>query len=293
LTEDRVQFAAMRLTPAGRIRFGNSEPAALAVAAGLAAWSTHPLSTAVAEAGKLGGKAAAEMLFTEVEEATGQGLQARDAQGCIWRLGSAAWVGGGASDAVEGPVWLACSGQALAVLQFEERLRPDAAQALQALQAAGVRVTILTGDTPERAQALAARIGRVEVVAGATPEAKLQSLSAAQAAGRRVAMVGDGINDAPVLARADVSLAMGQGALVSRSQADAVITSNQLNDVVRARLSARRTVRIIRQNLAWAAAYNGVAIPLAVAGWLPPWAAGLGMAGSSLLVVLNALRAAR
>jgi Cu2+-exporting ATPase len=131
------------------------------------------------------------------------------------------------------------------------------------------------------------------VVAGATPEVKLQALTAAQAAGRRVAMVGDGINDAPVLARADVSLAMGQGALVSRGQADAVITSNLLGDVVRARLSARRTVRIIRQNIAWAAAYNAVSIPLAVVGWLPPWAAGLGMASSSLLVVLNAMRAAR
>jgi Cu2+-exporting ATPase len=293
LTEDRLRYTALRLTPAGSERFGASELAALAAAAGLAAWSTHPLSMAVVEAGKQRGEPVTETVFGEFEEVAGQGLQARDAQGCVWRLGSAAWVGGSPIDALEGPVWLACAGQALAVLQFEERLRPDAAQALQALQTAGMRVTILTGDTPERARALAARIGIADVVAGATPEAKLQALSAAQAVGRRVAMVGDGINDAPVLARADVSLAMGQGALVSRSQADAVITSNQLNDVVRARLSARRTVKIIQQNLVWAAAYNLVSIPLAVIGWLPPWAAGLGMASSSLLVVLNALRAAR
>ncbi len=297
LTEDQPQWTALQLTPAGRVFFNASEAAALASAAGLAAWSTHPLSAALVAAGRQASGPDGAVAFAGIEEVPGQGLQARDMQGRTWRLGSAAWVGQhaglDAKWARDAPVWLACEGQPLAGLQFAESLRPDAAQALQALQAAGVRVTILTGDTPERAQALAVRIGVQDVVAGATPEAKLQALSAAQAAGRRVAMVGDGINDAPVLARADVSLAMGQGALVSRSQADAVITSNRLGDVVRARDSARRTVRIIRQNLAWAAAYNAVAIPLAVLGWLPPWAAGLGMAGSSLLVVLNALRAAR
>jgi Cu2+-exporting ATPase len=294
LTEDKPQWTALTLTPAGLRWFAASEPAALAVAADLAAWSTHPLSAALVEAQAQAVQRAAPMPFCDIEETPGQGLQARDAQGRLWRLGSAAWAGCTAlHDATDAAVWLACNGQPLAGLQFEERLRPGAAEALQALQAAGLRVTILTGDTPDRAQALAARIGVADVVAGATPEAKLRALIDAQAAGRRVAMVGDGINDAPVLARADVSLAMGQGALVSRGQADAVITSNRLGDVVRARISARRTVRIIRQNIAWAAAYNAVSIPLAVIGWLPPWAAGLGMASSSLLVVLNALRASR
>jgi len=220
-------------------------------------------------------------------------LRALDEDGQEWRLGSAAWVQPGLAVAGDSAVWLGCAGTAVAGFDFEESLRSDVHSALGSLQADGVRVTVLTGDTAQRAAALAARITILDVMAGATPEGKLKAVRQAQASGRRVAMVGDGINDAPVLALADVSLAMGQGALVSRSQADAVVTSNQLTDIVRARNTAKRAVSIVRQNLVWAAAYNAVCIPLALLGFLPPWAAGLGMASSSLVVVLNALRASR
>jgi P-type Cu2+ transporter len=181
----------------------------------------------------------------------------------------------------------------LAGYRFDETVREGAAQAVAALREAGVRLTLLSGDAPARAARLAERLGIAEVVAQATPEAKLAALAAAQRPGVPVGMVGDGVNDAPVLARADVSLAMGQGALVARAQADAVVVSNRPLDIVRARATARKAMRIVRQNLGWAALYNALAIPFALTGALPPWAAGLGMAGSSLLVVLNALRAGR
>ena len=288
LTHDRLVCSAVQLTDAGKAELGTSD-AARAVAAGLAAWSMHPLSQALAQSptSNSGGGA-----WTGVAEARGQGLRGTDPQGRAWKLGSRAWVDGQEQADAEGRVWLGCEGQAFASFEFEEALREDAAAAVRALREAGLRVTLLTGDRPERAQALASRIGFDGVVAGATPEAKLAAVAQAQAAGARVAMVGDGINDAPVLMRADVSLAMGQGALVARSGADAVITSNRLVDLAGARRTALRSVAIVKQNLIWAAVYNGVAIPLALVGWLPPWAAGLGMASSSLLVVVNAMRAA-
>jgi Cu2+-exporting ATPase len=191
---------------------------------------------------------------------------------------------------------------------FEEAMRPDARAAVDALRAQGLDVVLLSGDRVSRAQHMAEqlgssdpapeasgnhRLGRLSVIGGATPESKLIEVANAQAQGLKVAMVGDGINDAPVLARADVSFAMGQGALVARAQADAVVASNRLGDLVVAYGTAKQCMRVIRQNILWAASYNAACIPLAVLGWLPPWAAGLGMATSSLLVIFNSMRLAR
>jgi Cu2+-exporting ATPase len=219
-------------------------------------------------------------------------VEARDAQGRRWRLGSAAWTAG-ATDRDNAFVVLACEGVVLAEFELEEALRDGAREAVAELQAAGVGVTLLSGDRMARAQALAARLGIQAVHAEATPEAKLALLTALQASSGPVVMVGDGVNDAPVLARADASLAMGQGALVARAQADAVMTSSRLSDFVKARRRALRAMALVRQNFILSAAYNATCIPLALIGWLPPWAAGLGMATSSLVVILNAQRAAR
>jgi Cu2+-exporting ATPase len=273
--------------------------AALVLAAALAAWSAHPLSAEIARAGA-GAAPNADALnglgLSQFSEAPGRGVSAIDATGLRWRLGAADW-------ALEAPAsrsgheaaraWLSRDGQAIAAFEFEEPLREGAAEAVSALRAMGLELTLLTGDQGERALAFARRLGIEDVVPGASPEHKLAVLQAAQACGERVAMVGDGINDAPVLARADVSFAMGQGALVARSRADAVVHSGRLADIVHARRRAIEVLAIVRQNFIWAAAYNAACIPLAMAGWLPPWAAGLGMAASSLAVVLNAWRAAR
>ena len=294
LTEDKLQPVGLERLDAGQASAAMGDTEVRAVAASLAAWSVHPLSRAVSALGE--GQAPAGITWTDIEEQAGAGLQARDAQGRAWRLGSRAFAGAieiGGDDADRSAVWLACNGAPLARLDFDEVLRPDAGAAVAALRADGVTVSLLSGDREQRALQIGQALGVDHVFGQATPQSKLDAVRALQARGQRVAMVGDGINDAPVLAAADVSLAMGQGALVSRAHADAVIVSNRLSDIALARSHAQRALRVVKQNLAWAAAYNLACIPLALVGWLPPWAAGLGMACSSLLVIGNSLRLAR
>ena len=140
---------------------------------------------------------------------------------------------------------------------------------------------------------VAQSLGIDAVQSQCSPQDKLAFVQSLQAAGRKVVVLGDGVNDAPVLAAADVAFALGQAAPLAQSRADFVLPGAQLGLVAQTWLLAARTMRVVRQNLAWALAYNLVCIPLAVAGWLPAWLAGLGMAVSSLVVVCNALRLAR
>ncbi|HET9699509.1 MAG TPA: HAD-IC family P-type ATPase, partial [Burkholderiales bacterium] len=152
------------------------------------------------------------------------------------------------------------------------------------------RVHLLSGDVPEAARRVARQAGIETVVAGVSPAEKLEYVMALQERGAVVAMVGDGVNDAPVLARAQVSIAMGEGTQVAQASADMVLLSGRLSALVQGMQVSARTWSVIRENLLWASAYNLVALPLAVTGYVTPWLAGIGMAASSLLVVLNALR---
>ena len=305
VTDEHLRLSAVHPAP-GAERAGAGSVDWLAQAASLAGWSAHPLSKALvaAAARPLAGAWAAPVGWQAVQELPGQGLQALDAQGRCWRLGRQAFVAALPAQASAGAAalpladglassWLGCDGRLLARFDFDEALRPDALGAVAALRRQGLQVLLLSGDRPERAARLGAQLAVDGVIGGATPERKLAEVVAAQASGLRVAMVGDGINDAPVLARADVSFAMGQGALVARAQADAVVASQRLGDLALTHRLARRTMRVVRQNLLWAAVYNSACIPLALLGWLPPWAAGLGMALSSLLVIANSLRLSR
>lgn len=296
LTSDQLQLVRV---------FSHGDTAGLtARAAALASHSRHPLSQALAlAAGALGQDGGVAPGWQQISEVPGAGLEAFDDQGGCWRLGSAQWVGittdeaaqlgASLSSAESARVWLRGPGNQLAGFVFDEVLRPDAAVAVRDLQSAGLDVVLLSGDVRERVQQLAQTLHIGAAHAQASPEDKLTLVAQAQSQGRHVVVVGDGINDAPVLARADVSFAMGHGAALAQARADFIVLGSRPGDVVQTLLLARRTMRIVHQNLVWAALYNLAFVPLAVLGWLPPWLAGLGMACSSLLVVLNALRLSR
>jgi Cu2+-exporting ATPase len=282
LTEDALALSDVRWFDTRPVPSGRGEAAALAGA------SLHPVARALVQAWP----DVVPARLQRVSEQAGQGIEGFDAVGRCWRLGSVAFAGvhDGIASNAHTTTWLSCEGTVVARFAFEEALRPDARHTIAALHAEGARTLLLSGDRSDAARRVGSALGIGAVHAAALPVDKLAHVSALQAQGHRVAMVGDGINDAPVLARADVSVAMGQGAALARSHADFTLMSGRLSDLLAARTLAQRMLRVVRQNLAWAALYNAACVPLALAGALPPWAAGLGMAASSLLVVLNAQR---
>jgi Cu2+-exporting ATPase len=277
--------------------FGQRDPSRmLSLAAAIARGSSHPLDAAVVEAA-----IGLEVLSAGRHEShSGQGVEAMvDAR--RMRLGSAQFAGALAGHAVPmafigggDPVaWLADESGWLAAFRFTERARVGARDAVARLGRQGVKVHLLSGDTPDVVRCLARELGVERWEAAATPATKRTYVSALQSAGSRVAMVGDGINDAPVLAQADVALAMGSGADIARMRADMVLLDDSPGDVAAAVDIARKTRRIVRQNLSWALAYNAIAIPLAVMGLVTPLAAGIGMSASSVIVIANAFRVRR
>ena len=181
----------------------------------------------------------------------------------------------------------------LALFSLADQIRDEAAGLVAALHKAGRHVTLLTGDARPAAQRVAQALAIETVEAAMSPQAKHDFVRRIQAEGGVVAMVGDGVNDAPVLAQAQVSIAMGGGAALARTQADFVLLSENLEHLRDGLQLARRSLAVVRQNLVWSFAYNFIALPLAMFGFITPWMAGIGMSGSSLLVVLNSLRLQR
>jgi Cu2+-exporting ATPase len=287
----------------GRLSLASVQPAAgvtradlLAAACALEQGSEHPLACALrcaaADEG-VGARSAA----TRVRSVAGCGVEAQ-LNGALHRIGTRGFVAQIAgepgpvldADSSATPVWVGSEQGWLGVLQLRDDLRPDAAELIDELKRQGKQVLILSGDVPAAVESAARRLGVTDFAGGCSPEAKHARVQALQAGGAVVAMVGDGVNDAPVLAQAQVSIAMGTGAVLSQAGSDLVLLSGRLPALLDAMRISRRTLRIVHENLAWAVAYNVVALPVAMAGYVTPWLAGIGMAGSSLLVVLNALR---
>jgi Cu2+-exporting ATPase len=271
---------------------GSSRERCLAIAAGIEAASEHPVGKALADAARgLGAE--------NIQNFPGVGIEAL-VEGARYRIGTQRFAGqlspGPSPDddpGVDTVVWLGGESGLLASFRLGDEMRRNAEEALAMLQTMGVRVHLVSGDGESAVREIAQRLNLPAAEANAEPARKRQYVAELQRAGRVVAMVGDGINDAPVLAQADVALAMGGGARLAQLRADAVLVSQDLRDLPRAIGQARRTLSIVRQNIAWAFAYNLLVLPLALAGALTPWAAALGMSASSLVVVLNALRLER
>ena len=275
---------------------------ALALAAALECGSEHPIARALA-VGAADVATKAVIAVDGLRATTGAGVEG-SLEGRVWRLGRPAFVGAmrgtalpanietkiGAGDTV---IALGNEDGWQAFFRLSDGLRPEAAGMTNRLTAAGIKLSIFSGDAPAAAARVGAALGIADARGGLSPEDKHAALRALQEAGETVAMVGDGVNDAPVLAQAQVSIAMGGGADLARANADVVLLGNDLQALPEGLALARRTVRVVKQNLVWAFAYNFLAIPLAMGGWVTPWMAGIGMSASSLLVVLNALRLQR
>ena len=272
----------------------------LAIAASLEQHSVHPLAEALLSA-------AVDTCKLKVESITstaGGGLSA-SIDGVQYHIGNcdfiersstakipADWLDSIAAEAVTAVVLTRCD-EVLAMFTFVDELRADALATVESLRALGTSIVLMTGDRAPAAEQIAMQSAIDDWHAQMTPQAKMDAVQALQSEGAVVLMVGDGINDAPVLAVADVSIAMAGASSLAKISADIVLMRDRLNGVSQLFAMAARTRRVIRQNMSWALLYNFSAIPAAAMGLVAPWLAALGMSLSSLLVVINAMRLTR
>jgi Cu2+-exporting ATPase len=257
----------------------------LDLAASLEASSRHPVARA------FNGNSSVEV--EAPRDFPGQGIEARVA-GRRVRIGTAAFCrrlhSSDLDEHSSSRVYLADEAGWIAAFELADSPRAGAAKFISDMKARSLAIHLASGDRPEAVSALARELGVERGTGAMSPEDKYRALEGLQRAGRVVAMVGDGLNDAPVLARADVSFAMGSGADAAQLKADVVVMGDSLESIERTFRVARRAMRLVRQNIAWAIAYNAIALPLAAAGLIGPWEAALAMGASSLTVALNALR---
>ena len=285
LTTGRLQLQSIQLE--GSLDQGTC----LHIAAALELASEHPVARALSH------EVTDPPQAREVEAVPGQGLEGL-VEGMRYRIGQPGYVAelagqAGPREVSEGSqteVWLASEAELLARFSLSDTLRPDAVEAIADLKRLGLKPLLFSGDSQAAVHGVAQELGVEDYTARMRPEDKLKAMYALQDEGAVVAMVGDGVNDAPVLAGAQVSLAMGGGTQLAQASADMVLLSEHLPHLPQAVETARDTLRIIRQNLGWAVLYNVVALPLAAMGYVAPWMAAIGMSASSLIVVLNALR---
>ncbi|MDX6751657.1 heavy metal translocating P-type ATPase [Geminicoccaceae bacterium 1502E] len=283
---DTVVFDKTGTLTLGRLELQGEgvDPEALAAAAAMAASSRHPLARALAAA------CPDARPVPGVRELPGLGL-VRDAADGEWRLGRRGWAAQAPEDGVPGAeLWLGRPGRAPVRFRFADQLRPDAREVLAALRARGLAVELLSGDRVATVAELAVELGIADWRAGLTPAQKVERLEELAAGGRRVLMVGDGLNDAPSLAAAYASLSPSSAVDISQTAADAVFQGEALEPVLELLELARRAERHVLQNFALSFGYNLLTVPLAVLGFVTPLVAAIAMSSSSLLVVGNALR---
>jgi Cu2+-exporting ATPase len=258
---------------------------ALAIACALEADSAHPIAHAFLSA--LGERQQKQAAQVQVFPARGL---AGVVEGKEWKIGTPDFAVPGSQAGADATIWLGDGQGWVARFKLRDALREGAEETVSNLQSNGLETAILSGDGEDAVAAVAERLGISDWSARQTPEMKLEQLEKRRSKDQHVLMVGDGVNDAPVLAAADVSMTVKGGAELANSTADMILAAESLSLVLSARRVARRTRQLIVQNLSWAVLYNASVMPLAVSGMLKPWMAALGMSLSSLLVVANAAR---